>query len=74
MSFSFSGLAGPVDVGLDFEGRLDRRVPRFFATDKKALPFSSTGVAGTEAVVAVPMLPDTEPPKLEPSNAMLLRR
>jgi hypothetical protein len=73
-SFSFSEFAGPLDVGLDRVMRLVRRVPRFFATDKKALLFSSMGVEGTEAVVAVPMLPDTEPPTLVPSNATLLLR
>lgn len=72
---SFSPVAGPEEGGLDRVGRLGRRVPRLFATARKVLFFSSTGVAGTEVDPAVPKLvPDTEPAKLASSNARLLLR
>ena len=71
----FSPVAGPEEGGLDRVGRLGRRVPRLFATARKLLFFSSTGVAGTEAEPAVPKLvPDAEPAKLRSSNARLLLR
>lgn len=74
-SLSFSLSAGPAEGGLDRVGRLGRRVPRLFATARKVLFFSSTGVAGTEAEPTVPKLvPDTEPAKLESSKARLLLR
>lgn len=70
-----SPVAGPEEGGLDRVDRLGRRVPRLFATARNALFFSSTGVAGTEAEPTVPKLvPDTEPAKLESSNARLLLR
>jgi len=71
----FSPVAGPEEGGLDRVVLLGRRVPRLFATARKVLFFSSTGVAGTEAEPTVPKLvPDTEPAKLESSNARLLLR